>query len=72
MSVAKIEFPETYENGIPKMGGLMDPRMGTNDRAVKCITCSENMTDCTGHFGHIELVKPMFHIGSLAFRFDGR
>lgn len=50
----------------------MDPRMGTNDRAVKCITCSENMTDCTGHFGHIELVKPMFHIGSLAFRFDGR
>ena len=63
MSVAKIEYPETYENGIPKLGGLLDPRMGTNDRATKCLTCSENMTDCVGHFGHLELAKPMFHIG---------
>ena len=66
MSVAKIECPETYENGIPKLGGLLDPRMGTIERATKCLTCSENMTDCIGHFGHIELAKPMFHIGFMA------
>ena len=24
-----------------------------------------NMTDCPGHFGHIELAKPMYHIGFL-------
>lgn len=22
-----------------------------------------NMTECCGHFGHIELAKPVFHIG---------
>lgn len=22
-----------------------------------------NMADCPGHFGHLELAKPMFHIG---------
>ena len=67
MSVVKIEHPETYENGIPKVGGLLDPRLGTNDRNFRCATCSENMTDCTGHFGHIELCKPMFHIGLFCF-----
>jgi len=24
-----------------------------------------NMTECCGHFGHIELAKPVFHIGFL-------
>lgn len=22
-----------------------------------------NMTECPGHFGHIELAKPVFHVG---------
>ena len=63
MSVAKIEFPETYENGRPKWNGLLDPRMGTVDRNQKCLSCQENMNDCPGHFAHLELVKPMFHNG---------
>ena len=37
-SVAKIETSQTYEKGRPKLGGLSDPRMGTMDRAVKCMT----------------------------------
>ncbi|RKP19722.1 beta and beta-prime subunits of DNA dependent RNA-polymerase, partial [Rozella allomycis CSF55] len=49
MSVATIEHPETYENGVPKKGGLLDLRLG--------------MTNCQGHFGDIQLVRPMFHIG---------
>ncbi|EPB71879.1 RNA polymerase Rpb1, domain 5 [Ancylostoma ceylanicum] len=32
MSVGEIEFPEIYENGKPKKGGLMDPRQGVIDR----------------------------------------
>jgi DNA-directed RNA polymerase II subunit RPB1 len=63
MSVVKIEFPETYEGGRPKWNGLLDPRLGTVDRNQKCLTCQENMNDCSGHFGHLELVKPVFHIG---------
>lgn len=63
MSVAKIEHPETMENDRPKAGGLLDPRLGTVDRNFKCQTCGENMTDCPGHFGHIELCRPVFHAG---------
>ena len=28
-----------------------------------CATCGENMSECPGHFGHIELAVPVFHIG---------
>ncbi|CAL4887703.1 unnamed protein product [Urochloa decumbens] len=51
------------EKGKPKTGGLSDPRMGTIDRKIKCETCMAGMADCPGHFGHLELTKPMFHIG---------
>uniref|UniRef100_A0A0E0KYK6 DNA-directed RNA polymerase subunit n=1 Tax=Oryza punctata TaxID=4537 RepID=A0A0E0KYK6_ORYPU len=63
MSVVHIENAETMEKGKPKPGGLSDPRMGTIDRKIKCETCMAGMAECPGHFGHLELVKPMFHIG---------
>ncbi|KJE89904.1 polymerase II polypeptide A [Capsaspora owczarzaki ATCC 30864] len=62
MSVAKIEFPDAMENGMQKRGGLSDPRMGTVERQFKCQTCTGSMGDCPGHFGHIELVKPVFNV----------
>ncbi|KAG1837893.1 RNA polymerase Rpb1, domain 1-domain-containing protein [Suillus tomentosus] len=62
-SVAKVEHPEVMDETThkPKMGGLMDPRMGTIDSNVKCQTCGEGMSECPGHFGHIELARPVFH-----------
>eukprot|EP01118_Nematostelium_gracile_P009999 TRINITY_DN3398_c0_g1_i1.p1 TRINITY_DN3398_c0_g1~~TRINITY_DN3398_c0_g1_i1.p1 ORF type:complete len:151 (+),score=24.29 TRINITY_DN3398_c0_g1_i1:68-520(+) len=66
MSVVQVEYGETYEIGItakPKVGGLLDPKMGTIDRHTKCESCAGTMTDCPGHFGHIELAKPVFHVG---------
>ncbi|KAH9982072.1 beta and beta-prime subunits of DNA dependent RNA-polymerase [Lactifluus volemus] len=64
-SVVKVEHPEVMdETGHrPKLGGLMDPRMGTIDRNFKCQTCGESMSECPGHFGHIELARPVFHPG---------
>lgn len=69
ISVAKIEHPEVMDEAThkPKMGGLMDPRMGTIDRNFKCQTCGEGMSECPGHFGHIELARPVFHPGALLF-----
>lgn len=61
-----IKFSEMYENKRPKLGGLMDPRQGVIDRNSRCQTCAGSMTECPGHFGHIELAKPVFHIGFLA------
>ncbi|PPD67852.1 hypothetical protein GOBAR_DD35276 [Gossypium barbadense] len=63
MSVVHIEHSETTERGKPKVGGLSDTRLGTIDRKMKCETCTANMAECPGHFGHLELAKPMFHIG---------
>ncbi|CAH9094797.1 unnamed protein product [Cuscuta epithymum] len=63
MSVVHIEHSETTERGKPKPGGLSDPRLGTIDRKMKCETCMGSMAECPGHFGHLELAKPMFHIG---------
>ncbi|KAK7040592.1 DNA-directed RNA polymerase subunit [Favolaschia claudopus] len=64
-SVAKIEHPEVMDETTrkPKLGGLMDPRMGTIDRNFKCQTCGEGMSECPGHFGHIELARPVYHPG---------
>eukprot|EP01018_Ginkgo_biloba_P010812 Gb_06031 [translate_table: standard] len=64
-SVLQIEHAETYEGGKPKPGGLSDPRMGTIDRVMKCGTCTGGMSECPGHFGHLELAKPMYHVGFL-------
>ena len=61
-----IKYSEVYENGRPKLGGLMDPRQGVIDRASRCQSCAGNMTECPGHFGHIELAKPVFHCGFLS------
>lgn len=65
MSVTEggIRFPETMEAGRPKLCGLMDPRQGVIDRNSRCQTCAGNMTECPGHFGHIDLAKPVFHVG---------
>lgn len=62
-SVVQVEHSETTEKGKPKLGGLSDPRLGTISRNVECETCNGNMAECPGHFGHLELAKPMFHIG---------
>ena len=65
MSVAEIEYPETMDdqNQRPRLKGLADPNLGSIDRSVKCSTCDENMNECPGHFGHIDLATPVFHVG---------
>ena len=65
MSVTEggIKYSEIYENGRPKLGGLMDPRQGCLDRHTRCTTCAGNMTDCPGHFGHLDLAKAVYHVG---------
>ncbi|RLE85853.1 MAG: DNA-directed RNA polymerase subunit A' [Thermoprotei archaeon] len=62
ISVTAIVVPETYdEEGIPIRGGLMDRRLGTVEPGVKCETCGNTPGMCPGHFGHIELARPVIH-----------
>ncbi len=63
MSAAEITKTEIYDaDGFPVEGGLMDPKLGVIDPGLRCRTCGERMGNCPGHFGHIELVKPVVHI----------
>ena len=62
MSVVEITESETYdEEGMPIRGGLMDRRLGTVEPGVRCETCSNYVNLCPGHFGHIELARPVIH-----------
>ncbi|KAI9849940.1 MAG: hypothetical protein M1837_000154 [Sclerophora amabilis] len=36
---------------------------GTCDKASLCETCSETLQLCNGHFGHVKLALPAFHVG---------
>ncbi|XP_055852491.1 DNA-directed RNA polymerase II subunit RPB1-like [Episyrphus balteatus] len=58
-----IQYSITIESGKPLLGGLMDPRQGAIDRNSRCMTCTNDLIGCPGHFGHLELAKPVFHIG---------
>ena len=60
-----ITIPETRENLDPKKGGLSDLRLGTIDQNLRCQTCGLDAIRCPGHFGHIGLAKPVYHISFL-------
>lgn len=63
LSAAKIVTPELYDKeGYPVDGGLMDIRLGVIDPGLRCKTCGNRLKDCPGHFGHIELARPVIHI----------
>ncbi|MGC8676243.1 MAG: DNA-directed RNA polymerase subunit A' [Candidatus Micrarchaeia archaeon] len=62
MSVAKLTVPDTYnEDGYPIDNGLLDQRLGVIEPGLVCKTCGGRAKECPGHFGHIELVRPVIH-----------
>jgi len=64
MSVVTVEYPDTYgDDGFPIEKGLMDPRLGIIDPSLVCRTCGFKGGDCQGHFGSIELARPVIHVG---------
>ena len=58
-----IQIAELYDNTEPKKNGLIDTRLGITDGNQRCGTCGLNTDYCGGHFGHIDLAEPVFHIG---------
>ena len=62
MGTTQITIPELYENNCPKFSGLFDLRMGTQDNLFLCKTCKNNMKDCSGHFGYIDLARKVYFI----------
>ncbi|MCK5303774.1 MAG: DNA-directed RNA polymerase subunit A', partial [Candidatus Heimdallarchaeota archaeon] len=64
LSVERIITPDTYDaDGTPITSGLMDGLLGTIDPGQRCKTCGARVGGCPGHFGHIELSRPVIHVG---------
>ncbi len=63
ISHAKIVTAELYDKeGYPVDGGLMDIRLGVIDPGLRCKTCGGKLKECMGHFGYIELARPIIHV----------
>ncbi|OHS99751.1 hypothetical protein TRFO_33743 [Tritrichomonas foetus] len=62
-SSCEIKNAALYKFDLPLKEGLIDPRLGTISRDYTCQTCHQTSLLCPGHFGHIKLVEPMFHVG---------
>ena len=63
LSVMEVTTSEVYDvDAYPIDGGVMDPRMGVIDPGMRCKTCGEKLGECPGHFGHIELARPVLNI----------
>ncbi len=60
-SVVEVTKHETYDKDVPVIKGLFDLRMGTTDMGKVCNTCGLKNTECPGHFGHLELGRPVYY-----------
>jgi DNA-directed RNA polymerase II subunit RPB1 len=60
-SVVEVTKTDTYEKDNPVIKGLFDPRMGVTETGKICSTCGQNNISCPGHFGHIELARPVYN-----------
>ncbi|KAJ4299119.1 DNA-directed RNA polymerase III subunit C1 (rpo31) [Kalmusia sp. IMI 367209] len=57
--------PAADNTRVLTANGPMDTRMGISTKTGKCTTCGEGLNECNGHFGHIKLALPAFHVGYL-------
>ena len=62
-----VIYPDTYDNSEPKIGGIIDPRLGVTDQFMLCSFCKQNYMECPGHFGHVKLTEPVFHFGFIHY-----
>lgn len=68
MSVTAIATTDVYDNdGLPIDGGVMDKRMGSIEPGEVCPVCGNTRESCPGHFGHVELAKPVIHVGFVKY-----
>ncbi|MGC8516452.1 MAG: DNA-directed RNA polymerase subunit A' [Candidatus Acidifodinimicrobium sp.] len=71
MSSVAITSSELYDiDGFPVDGGLADMRLGITDPGLVCRTCGNTIKDCPGHFGHLELARPVFNIKMIPKIYD--
>ena len=64
-SVVEVTSNNTYEGTVPKVKGLLDPRMGVLEGGKICPIDKNTSHVCPGYFGHIELALPVYNLSYL-------
>ena len=59
-SVVEVATDKTYQSGQPVPNGVFDARFGVIENGKVCPTCKQTNQSCPGHFGHIELARPVY------------
>ncbi|CCF58150.1 hypothetical protein KAFR_0D05030 [Kazachstania africana CBS 2517] len=63
VEISSRDLFDLEQNRKQKENGALDPRMGVSSSSLTCETCHGNLASCHGHFGHIKLALPVFHVG---------
>lgn len=67
MEVSDRTMYDLSQGREPTKNGVLDKRLGISGKTAFCATCELKLQDCPGHFGHIRLPLPAFHIGYIRF-----
>lgn len=68
MATTEITRYDLYDkDGYPVENGVMDSRLGVIDPGMRCKVCGGSVGTCLGHFGYIELSRPVLHIRYIKF-----
>jgi len=59
-SVVQVITDKTHQAGHPVAGGVFDSKFGVIENGKICPTCKQNNILCPGHFGHIQLARPVY------------
>ena len=57
-----INAERIHSETITRLGGVLQLK-GISDKNSVCETCGQKLSECIGHYGHIKLELPTFHIG---------
>ena len=59
-SVVEVTTDKTYQSNQPVSNGVFDSRFGVIENGKVCPTCKQTNQFCPGHFGHIQLARPVY------------
>lgn len=63
VEVTTRDLYDLEKGRTPKEHGALDTKMGISLNSLECATCHGNLASCHGHFGHVKLALPVFHVG---------
>eukprot|EP00928_Gymnodinium_smaydae_P100690 TRINITY_DN993_c0_g2_i1.p1 TRINITY_DN993_c0_g2~~TRINITY_DN993_c0_g2_i1.p1 ORF type:complete len:1510 (+),score=350.71 TRINITY_DN993_c0_g2_i1:415-4944(+) len=61
----EVHNAEKYDlvTRVPQAYGSLDSRLGCVNKTSVCGTCGRLLEECVGHFGHVQLTLPVYHVG---------